>query len=72
MNYLMVLYSLKPTQLRSNIPLKALEVPSVFWIVNLVNAQSKLTRSMPRRLKDKLTCHICFLALLKDDFDFRS
>jgi DNA-directed RNA polymerase I subunit RPA49 len=76
MNFLMVLYNLKPAQLRSKTPLKTAEVPSAFvdrlfnlYTVNSINAQSKLTRSMPRRLKDKLICHICVLALFIDDFE---
>jgi DNA-directed RNA polymerase I subunit RPA49 len=76
MNYLMILYNLKPSQLRSKAPLKTTEIPGVFldrllniYTVNSVNSQSKLTRCMPRRLKDKLICHICILALFIDDFE---
>lgn len=76
MNYLMMLYRLKSAQLRTKNPLNSSEVPDAavnrlfeqYTVVSASNAQSKNVRSMPRRLKDKLICHILILALHIDDF----
>lgn len=76
MNYLTVLYRLKAAQLRSKTSLNSLEVPDqiinklfeLYTVLTATNAQSRNVRSMPRRLKDKLTCHILILALHIDDF----
>lgn len=76
LNYLMMLYRLKSAQLRVKNPLNSSEVPDtvinrlfeMYTVVSSTNAQSKNVRSMPRRLKDKLTCHILILALHIDDF----
>lgn len=76
MNYLMVIYNLKPNQMQSKTAMKTSEIPSnvidrLFdsYTVSAPGARSKSNRSMPRRLKDKLICHICILALFIDDFE---
>jgi hypothetical protein len=76
MNYLLSLYSLKSAQLRTKSPLNASEVPDIVvnrlfdnYTVNTPGTGGlRSSRSMPRRLKDKLTCHILILALHIDDF----
>jgi DNA-directed RNA polymerase I subunit RPA49 len=75
-NYLIKLYQLKSAQLRSKLPLKAAEIPDAliekfldnYTVVSSNNAGGKKLRSMPRRLKDKLACHIMIIALHIDDF----
>lgn len=75
-NYLILLYRLKAAQLRTKSPMTVYEVPdsainkmfSLYTVVSNANAQAKNVRTMPRRLKDKLTCHILILALHLDDF----
>lgn len=76
MNYLMTLYKLKSTQLRAKNPFNSFDVPDAvasrlleqYTVFSSSNAQAKNIRSMPRRLKDKLICHILILALYIDDF----
>ncbi len=76
MNYLILCYRLKSSQLRSKNPMATFEVSdstvnklfSLYTVCSTANAHSKSTRSMPRRLKDKLTCHILILALHIEDF----
>lgn len=76
MNYLIRLYQLKAAQIRTKFPMVNYEVPesainklfSMYTVVSTSNAQGKSMRSMPRRLKDKLTCHILVMALHLDDF----
>lgn len=76
MSYLIQLYRLNSAQLRSKTPLNAYQIPdsacsklfSLYTVVSTDNSQSKKVRSMPRRLKDKLTCHILILALHIDNF----
>ena len=75
-NFLLNLYRLKSAQLRSKTPLNSSEVPNPianrildqYTVVSTSNGQNKNVRSMPRRLKDKLICHILILALFIDDF----
>jgi len=70
------LYKLKAAQLRTKSPLSAYEVNDslmtklfhLYTVNSNDNAQAKSIRSMPRRLKDKLTCHILVLALHLEDF----
>lgn len=76
MSYLIQLYRLNSAQLKAKAPLNAFQVHestasklfSLYTVVSTDNSQSKKVRSMPRRLKDKLTCHILILALHIDDF----
>lgn len=76
LNYLLALYRLKSAQLRTKSPLSSSEVPHVainrlfdmYTVCSSTNAQAKSMRTMPRRLKDKLTCHILILALHINDF----
>ena len=76
MNFLLKLYQLRSAQLRSKAPLKTYEVSDAlsrklldtYTVISTSNANARNTRSMPRRLKDKLTCHIMILALHIDDF----
>lgn len=76
MNYLLQLYRLKAAQLRAKTPMATCELPDsarnklfhLYTVESNSNAQAKSVRSMPRRLKDKLTCHILVLALHIDDF----
>lgn len=76
MNYLICLYRLKAAQLRTKSPMINNEVPdsainkifSLYTMTSNANARGKNMRTMPRRLKDKLTCHILVLALHLDDF----
>ncbi len=75
-SYLIRMYQLKAAQMRSKAPLNVYEVPdsatsklfSLYTVSSSANAQGKSIRTMPRRLKDKLTCHILILALHLDDF----
>ena len=75
-NYLMAIYKLKSSQLRARNPFNSNDVPEVvanrlleqYTVLSASNAQAKNVRSMPRRLKDKLVCHILILALYIDDF----
>lgn len=75
-NYLILLYKLKAAQLRTKSPMHAYEVPdsainkmfTLYTVTSNANAQAKMMRTMPRRLKDKLTCHILVLALHLEDF----
>jgi DNA-directed RNA polymerase I subunit RPA49 len=75
-NFLIKLYQLKSAQLRSKQPMKAAEIPDqliekllcMYTVVSANNAGGKSMRSMPRRLKDKLACHIMIVALHIDDF----
>lgn len=78
LNYLLCLYRLKAAQLKTKSPLSSSEVPDVvinkmFDVYTVLSttghSQAKGVRSMPRRLKDKLACHILILALYVDDFD---
>ena len=76
MNFLLKLYQLKLPQLRSKAPLKTYDVSDalsrklldMYTVVSANNANARNVRSMPRRLKDKLTCHIMILALHIDDY----
>jgi hypothetical protein len=76
MHFLLSLYRMKANQLRTKSPLSAAEVSDLainklfdlYTCVSNANAYAKNVRSMPRRLKDKLTCHILILALHVDDF----
>jgi DNA-directed RNA polymerase I subunit RPA49 len=76
MNFLLKLYQLKLPQLRSKTPLKSYDVSDAlssklldkYTVVSASNANGRNIRSMPRRLKDKLTCHIMILALHIDDY----
>ena len=76
MNYLILLYKLRAAQLRTKSPLSAYEVSdacmhrlfNLYTVNSNDNAQGKSIRSMPRRLKDKLTCHILVMALHLEDF----
>lgn len=75
-NYLILLYKLKAAQLRTKSPMISYEVPEsainkifgLYTVVSNANAQGKNMRTMPRRLKDKLTCHILVLSMHLDDF----
>jgi DNA-directed RNA polymerase I subunit RPA49 len=81
MHFLLSLYRLKSPQLRVKAPLSAAEVPEMVCarmldaytcVANSATGHggsNKTVRSMPRRLKDKLTCHILVLALHIDDFN---
>jgi DNA-directed RNA polymerase I subunit RPA49 len=76
MSYLIQLYRLNTAQLRAKSPLNAFQIPesavnklfSLYTVVSSDNSQGKKVRSMPRRLKDKLTCHILIMALHIDEF----
>jgi len=76
MSYLIQVYRLNSAQLKSKSPLANYQIHdstvnkllSIYTVVSIDNSQSKKIRSMPRRLKDKLTCHILVLALFIDDF----
>ena len=76
MSFLILLYRLKPAQLRSKAPMTTYEVPdsavnkifSLYTVVSAANANAKNMRTIPRRLKDKLTCHILVMALHIEDF----
>jgi hypothetical protein len=76
MHFLLSMYRLKANQLRSKSSLSSAEVPDMgvnklnemYTCVSNSNAYAKNVRSMPRRLKDKLTCHILIMALHIDDF----
>lgn len=76
MNYLIRLYQLKSAQLRSKTPMKSYEINDAlanrlldtYTVISSNNASNKNMRSMPRRLKDKLICHIMILGLHIDDF----
>lgn len=75
-NYLIILYKLKAAQLRTKTPMVSCEIPdsainkifNLYTVTSNSNAQGKYMRTMPRRLKDKLTCHILVLSLHLDDF----
>ena len=62
--------------MRTKKSIQACEVPDavaaklfdLYTCVSNANAYAKSVRTMPRRLKDKLTCHILVLALHVDDF----
>ncbi len=76
LSYLIRLYQLKAAQMRAKAPMAAYEVPEsaasklfgLYTVSSNANAQGKSMRSMPRRLKDKLTCHILVMALHLEDF----
>jgi hypothetical protein len=75
MAYLIAMFQLKSAQMRSKHPFKATEVPEIVanrlldqYTVVSASSGSKSSRSMPRRLKDKLTSHILILALNIDEF----
>lgn len=78
MSFLMALYGLRSNQLRAKSAMGSNHEMSdavlnklfdLYTVVNSQNAFAKQVRSMPRRLKDKLTCHILVLALHIDDFN---
>ncbi len=76
MSYLIQLYRLNSAQLKAKSPLATHQISdstvnklfSIYTVVSVDNSQAKKIRSMPRRLKDKLTCHILVLALFIDDY----
>jgi hypothetical protein len=76
MSYLIQLYRLNSAQLKAKSPLATYQISdstvnklfSIYTVVSVDNSQAKKIRSMPRRLKDKLTCHILVLALFIDDY----
>lgn len=71
MSYLIALYKLKPAQIRAKNPFgRITDFPESLSkkFNELYTIQSATSRTMPRRLKDKLTCHIMILGLTIDDF----
>jgi DNA-directed RNA polymerase I subunit RPA49 len=74
--YMMQLFKLKSAQLRSKNALKALEVPAfvidklyeLYTVLPKSESNARSVRSMPRRLKDKLICHILVIGLFIDEF----
>ena len=76
-SFLISLYKLKSAQLRNKSPLSAADVPNpaVNRLFDLYTVSSdggtgkQRIRTMPRRLKDKLTCHILIAALNINDFN---
>ena len=76
-HFLLTAYGLKPAQLRAKRGIMSgMDVPDAmverlldaYTCVSAANAQARSVRSMPRRLKDKLVCHILVVALHVDDF----